>query len=294
MKPFYLEEITTKDGLIHQGIYFKPKKPREKALLWVHGLTGRFYGDKVMMEEFALACDAKGWGFASFNNRGHDQITGMHKMDPGDPGKYVHVAGGAGFEVFEECVFDIHAAVDFLIQQGFSDVVLVGQSTGALKACYAEGIMPHPHVTAVVLIGPISDQLVPGISAHIIQKNLSRMEQLIQEGYGEELQNGLLFFPMTPRRYVSLFKKGSTEEVVDYGDKYPKMRSFRAIKKPLFVIISEKDENLDRPASEVMKVFNETTSSRQYKSFIFPNASHDLESQEKEVVETIVSWVKNI
>lgn len=63
MKQFYLAEIVTKDKLIHQGIFYEPsKKPffakasADKAILWVHGLSGKFYGDVVMMEQFADSC----------------------------------------------------------------------------------------------------------------------------------------------------------------------------------------------------------------------------------------------
>lgn len=288
MKQFYLSEITTKDGLIHQGISFKPQKHGKKALLWIHGLTGRFYGDVKMMEEMAEACEKEGFGFASFNNRGHDMITSAHKTDQ----SYADI--GAGREVFEECVYDIHAGVDFLVSQGFTEVYLMGHSTGALKAAYSEGTKPHSNVVGVILAGGLSDRLDPKIAEEELRKNISRMEQMIVDGKGDELVSGLFFFPMTPKRYVSLFKKGSVEEVFDYGEVNPEMKIFSAITKPLFVIISEKDEYLDRPAQDAMRVFDTSTKSKNYKSIIFPGANHGFEGKEKEVVESIVKWVHTV
>lgn len=83
MKQFYLTEIVTRDKLIHQGVFFKPKKPGKRALLWVHGLTDNFYGDVSLYEEFSKLADKTGIAFAVFNNRGHDVVTGaFHSFKP--------------------------------------------------------------------------------------------------------------------------------------------------------------------------------------------------------------------
>lgn len=294
MKPFYLSEITTKDGLVHQGIFFAPSKPVKRAILWVHGLTGRFYGNVPITDELIDHCEKNGWGFAAFNNRGHDHISGMHRIDP-KTGKFSYAYGGGGREVFEECIFDIHAGVDFLVSKGFSDVIVVGSSTGALKVMYQEGTHPHDNVTGVVLAGALSDRLGPDVDKKKLPDQILRMEQLITEGKGDELQIGLSYFPMTPKRFVSLFKKDSVEEsTVDYDDPHPKMTAFSNIKKPTLVLFSEKDENLDRPVTGVQKVFDAKTQSKKYKSIIIPGADHEFTGKEKQVVNIISDWVASI
>lgn len=294
MKPFYLSEITTADGLVHQGLFFKPTNPKKRAILWVHGLTGRFYGDPEKFEHFTQECEAHGFGFAAFNNRGHDQVTGMHRIDP-KTGESGYAYGGGGREVFEECVFDIAAGVDFLVKQGFPEVILIGHSTGSLKVAYSEGTKPHKNVIGLVVAGPISDRLGPDIDHKKLPEQISRMEALIAAGKGDELVNGLSFFPMTPKRFLSFYKKGLAEEaIVDYGDAHPTMTAFSAIKKPMLVVFSEKDENLDRPAVDVKKVFDAKTTSKNYKSIVVPGVDHEFSGKEKEVVATIVSWVASI
>ena len=56
---FELVETVTKDKLVHQGIVSVPEKHGKKAILWVHGLTGRFYGDPLLMNLFAETCEKK-------------------------------------------------------------------------------------------------------------------------------------------------------------------------------------------------------------------------------------------
>ncbi|MBI3576978.1 hypothetical protein HY086_03000 [Candidatus Gottesmanbacteria bacterium] len=157
MMSFFLIEIVTKDKLVHQGVYFESPKKNKKAILWVHGLTDNFYGDQVTLETFADYCEKEGWGFASFNNRGHDIVSSIAKIDKRKPKGRTAIAGGSAYEDFRGCLYDIDGAVTFLARQGYSEVVLMGISTGANKACYYAGSRRDPRVVAVVLASAISD-----------------------------------------------------------------------------------------------------------------------------------------
>jgi alpha-beta hydrolase superfamily lysophospholipase len=294
MKPFYISEIKTKDGLLHQGIYFAPKQLRKRAVLWVHGLSAAFYNDINLYEAVTNACEKEGWGFALFNNRGHDLIAGIRKYDGTPPNGYSYYPGGAGNEIFEECIFDIDAGVDFLVEKGFTEVVIVGHSTGANKACYYAATEKNSHVVGVVLLGPMSDRLETSISQEKHKQDLELMYQLIKDGKGDELLLGYHFFPITPKRYISLFEPGSTEDVFDYGDQKPTMTSFSAIKLPLLVVLAENDEAADRPMREIKKVFDSHATSEQYKSVIIPDALHKFHDKENNVATAIVDWVKTI
>ncbi|OGG31206.1 hypothetical protein A3A63_02530 [Candidatus Gottesmanbacteria bacterium RIFCSPLOWO2_01_FULL_46_9] len=290
MKPLYLVETITKDKLIHQGIFYKPTKSNGRAILWVHGLTGKFYGDVAIMNTFAEACDMLGFGFASFNTRGHDMVTGFHTV--GVPNRYRTV--GAGYEKFEECVYDIDAAVSFLVSQGFSEVVLVGHSTGANKVCFYAATQKNPHVIGVVLSGSLSDRLDPLVPKEKREKDLSAAKNFIKAGRGNELMFGFHFFPMTPKRYISIFEAGSTEDTFDYGDAKPKMTYFSQIQLPVMVVLPGADEYADRPIEDIKKVFDDHATSKRYHSTIIPGAVHKLHGKESEAAMAICDWVMTI
>jgi len=209
MKSFFLAQIATRDGILHQGIVFTPPRPSSakatagKALLWIHGLTGRFYGDVTFMNLFAEACGTSRMAFASFNTRGHDMITGFHKTDA--PNSYRTV--GAGLEKFEECAYDIDAAVSFLVSQGFSEVVLVGHSTGANKACYYAATQKDPRVVGVVLSGPLSDRYSSGYAPEKYAEYKAFMQKKIAEGKGDEPLSGYDFFRSLPGGQSARFLK---------------------------------------------------------------------------------------
>lgn len=292
MKQFYLAEIVTKDKLLHQGIFFKPKQPTKKAILYIHGLTSTFYGSVTLVNELAISCEKQGIGFASFNMRGHDMITGIRKINADSPKGYDHVMGGAGYERFEDCVYDIDAGITFLENQGFSEIILAGHSTGANKVCYYQGNKQDLRVSGVILAGPLSDRLGQALDKEKLAGDVKTMQKLVDEGKGDKIVLGYHFFPMTPRRFLSIFSPHSAEDVFDYGDKNPRFTLFSRIKKPLLIIIGEKDENLDRPVERVLSVYKEHTISTRFAGKVIPDALHSFNGKEKEVVQTIIDWVR--
>lgn len=290
MKKFYLAEIVTKDKLIHQGLFYQPKNPGKKAMLFVHGLSSTFYAGKTMLEAFADVCENEGIGFVAFNNRGHDLISGMKKVDPTNEKGYTHTYGGAGYEAFEECTLDIEAGVEFLKKQGFTEVILVGHSTGCNKICYTLGTSKLSKVSGVVLMSPLSDRLDPQTKIPWFLYPLARL--FVALGLGNKLITGISYLPGTPKRFLSLFSPHSNEDTFDYGDTQPKMTFYSKITQPLLVVFGSRDEYLDRPVAQVRKVFDTLQSSKKYKSIVIQNAFHSYNGKEKEVAKTILEWVR--
>jgi len=120
------------------------------------------------------------------------------------------------------------------------------------------------------------------------------MHRFIKEGKGDELLLGYHFFPITPKRYISLFEPGSAEDTFDYGDEKPKMTSFSKIKLPLLVILAGADEGADRPVGDIKKVFDAHITSKHYKSVIIPGALHKFHENEKDVADIINNWMKSL
>lgn len=284
---FSLEEIVTKDGLLLQGMYSESKIKKHRAVLWMHGLSSAFYHEVKLTKLLVEALDNEGWGFAHFNSRGHDVLAGIRKKDGTSPYGYSYYQAGAGAEIFEECILDIDAGIDFLFAKGYDEIILIGHSTGANKACYYAAEQNNSHVISVILSGPISDRL----GFPDAKKHLPFMKKLIREGKGDNLLFGYHFFPLTPKRFISLFDPRSSEDVFDYGEEEPKLVMFSKIKIPLLVILSQKDEAADRPVEVIQQAFDSHNTSSVYKSVIIPDALHRYNGHEPEVVLVIIDWI---
>lgn len=287
MNLFQLSEITTKDRLVHQGLFFKPQKHGDTAILYMHGLTGRFYGDKEIIEALATQCQKNSWGLASFNNRGHDLVVNIRKLEKN--GTYSHVHAGSSYEHFKDCVYDIKAGVDFLEKQEFTKIILVGISTGANKACYYGGTQKDKRIKAIILASPLCDRLSKYKNQEEIKQKLIAMKQLVKKGKGEELQLDY-YFPITPKRYLSLHQSSSNEDCFDYGDPQPKLKLFSRIKIPVMVVFGGQDEYADRPVKKILAVFDKKTTTQHYNSVIIPETGHVFVDKEKEFASQIAHF----
>lgn len=296
MQIFNLVETATKDKLVHQGIFFKPSKPGKKAILWVHGITGRFYGSVALMNEFAEMCESKGFGFASFNTRGHDIVASVQRVDKRKKSGYAHVTAGASYENFTDSVYDLDASIAFLVANGFSEIIILGHSTGANKTCYYAAVKKDERVEGIILAGPMSDRSEYAKKQKIYARIKKEMEKKVKAGKGNVLLTSKDFFPLsiTPKRWMSLYAPGSAEDVFNYMDTKNVLTQFSRIRKPLLVVLSEKDEYADRPIKKIRHVFDTHAQSPSYKSVVIPDTNHKYMGKEKEFVHAVTSWVSSL
>lgn len=295
MKQFYLAEITTKDNLIHQGLFYKPQKKSQRVLLWVHGLTDNFYGDKTLYETFTNEADNTGIAFAVFNNRGHDVVTSISRVDHKSPKGTSSFWGGAAYENFSESVFDIDAGISFLVKQGFKEIIIAGSSTGANKVCYYSATQKDMRVVGVILVSPLSDV---AINKQYLGKKyndqLQKMQNFSKVKQGNSLLDDIDYFPLTPNRYISLYSKNSTEDVFPYYQDNPTFEILGKISQPLLLVLGGADEYTERPIEKIVQVFTHHQQSDNFKSLIIPGAFHSLKPQEKRAAKEIFNWVASL
>jgi len=287
-----LVETTTKDNLIHQGVYAEPENKSTTALLWIHGLSSNFYSNTPFMNVMIEMCGSKGIGFALFNNRGHDTVSGIKKIDTTKEKGYTRVVGGAGIERFEECVYDIDAGISFLVHKGYKKIILVGHSTGANKACFYAGTQNDPRFSAVVLASAVCDHLVASFHISWVVTQFLKILQTI--GFGNSFVMFAGPYPTTPNRLLSLLTPHSNEDVFDYDDVEHGLVTFGKITKPLLVVLGEQDESLDRPAFVIKAVYDKKTQAKQYASIIMKDADHGFKGKEKEFGKEILTFVESI
>lgn len=126
-------QVATADGLRLDGLLHDPDwdatvkaEPRPGAVVMlVHGAGANFYGPSLVNRVGTHLLRA-GWPVLRTNNRGHD---GWHVAFRG--GRMVPM--GAAFEKLDEAVWDLDAWLGWLHRNGYSQVILIGHSLGALK-----------------------------------------------------------------------------------------------------------------------------------------------------------------
>lgn len=183
-----LVQIVTADGVRLDGAWQTPKLDIEArgggidAFLCLHGTGSNFYGATVLAG-MARSLSNAGYGVLRVNTRGHD---GMFFAAANG----VRRTLGSGYEVVDECRYDIAAWIDFLLERHCTRIVLMGHSLGALKAIYAQAYSPHPAVAGIVAISPprLSHSHFLSMSrSELFQADFDRARRLFDDGRGHEM-----------------------------------------------------------------------------------------------------------
>jgi pimeloyl-ACP methyl ester carboxylesterase len=178
MAKAYSEELVytdTADGLTLEGAVIRPTTApaRPVAVVWVHGLTGRFYAKSSILTGRDLA--AEGYTFVSGNNRVHDFGARIMRKG-GEP-----LLAGGGWERFDESPHDVDAWITCVAALGFERVVVLGHSLGALKVAHYQALRQDPRIAGLIAAPP------PIQAARFDPEMRKLAERMEAEGRGQDL-----------------------------------------------------------------------------------------------------------
>lgn len=292
MKPHQLIEARTRDGLTLPGVLFEPVRRRRAAVIWVPGLGGPFTSHLERTNELARQLNVHGIAFGIFNTRGSYTVAHL-KAKRGK--KLKRIPAGVAFERFRDCILDLDAMVHEVKSLGYRKVFLAGHSTGANKVAY---YLSHTgkKVAGAVLLGPVSD--IPGLRKDFgkkFKRLLQVAKQLVRRGRGDELLPrslaGSWFW--SADRFVSIAAPKQAEDTFPYydaGRKFPWVRNWRV---PLMVVLSSRDEFLDRPTAAFQHAFNKQCAHLiDYQFQLIRGADHGFSEHHAELARCLTNWVK--
>jgi len=289
-----LVRITTKDGLELVGFFIDKKS--DIAVLHFHGTSGDFYTHKfVEVEGEKLA--KENISFLTANNRGHDVYADIRKHKNG---KVEWTQIGGGFEKFEDCLLDIDAWIDFLIKRGIKKIILQGHSLSQ-KILYYQYVKKNPNVIGQIHLSPQNDDglMYYALGEKKYQEINKKIKQIIKEGRGNEV---------LPKEYSPVSYVTSAQMyhgyLTDYGAgtltpyHNPQSKNWQVLEKttdPLLVIFGSKDAYMKPSSETAAKLMKEKAKSAKSVTVkLIKGAIHSYLCYEKELVEIIFDWIKNI
>lgn len=279
--------IPTSDKLILQGLLFEPDISTKKAVLIVHGMHGNFY-DNTYIEVMARGFTQKGYKFFSFNNRGHGYISNIPIVGDINSKKEL----GSAFETFTDCTLDIQAAIEYLIAQGISDIVLIGHSLGASKVSYYQSITGDNRISKLILLAP-----VPIIDVLEADPQYSNLVTAAKEMIKKENTNKLMPIKvlgelyMSPKTYLQYIKRGSESDV--FSSKPRDSRTvISSIQVPVLAFFGSSDKyRRFISISQNLDYLKATITHTDVKTYILDGAGHSFTGYENELVEKIINWI---
>ena len=278
----YSEELVyteTEDGLLLEGAVIAPAsgRPKPYAIIWVHGLTGRFYAPLMVQVGRELA--RAGHLFVTGNNRGHDFGTMILTK-----GNKVRFAGGA-WERFDESPRDVSAWVNLGAQLRPQGVVLVGHSLGALKVVYAQAERQDPRVRGLVLASP------PLRAGRAKPDLLALAERMVGEGRGQDLLPWGVNPVSGTLSAATYFNRAQVDmDVLGHATADPAVARVRC---PLLAFYGTEERWLGRK-EDLEVIRRNALAAPRVDVLMLEGADHRYSGREQVVAETIGRWVDTL
>jgi len=289
----------TEDGLELHGLFCSPadREANGMAVLHVPGFTGNFYEEKFV-DYIAERVTKRGCAFLAVNTRGHDYLSGfIRKTDSG----ITYVQIGGAYEIFEECIFDVKAWIDFLQGRGYSRVILEGESLGTLKTVFYEHQTQDERVRGVVLISPVDHiglQRMATGGKYDEAINIAR--QMIEHGKSDELMPRvycpLWRFSISAKSYINAFGPNTKSGIFNFHDPNARFEELSTIKCPMLATYGTiREAVVDNKVEEALSIIKRRAkSSKRCDTAIIRDAPHNYLGREEELSETIGNWITTV
>lgn len=286
---FSIIKVTTKDGHPLHGLFSEPKK-NESIIIHFHGSAGNFYQSTFYPDLFKLAEEVN-IAFLSTNSRGSD----VYEVETGT--KYT----GAAIEIFEECLFDIDAWIEFALSRGYKNIILEGHSFGTNKIqYYALNGKHRSEIKALVLLG-FTDSY--GGQLEYLKENnknndevLKEAEELIRHNKPFQLLSDLYInwgeLPQTAQSYKSFMAPNSAlSNVLPLGQNKT-FTNFKKIAIPMLGIVGDTGECTVIPPKDAVDRLNKENKNAEF--HMIENCNHSYLGKEQELIKIIRDFLKNI
>ena len=280
--PVSLVRVRTRDGVWLDGVIAEPRRRRNVALIWVHGLGSVFSSGQPLIRALSTRLNAEGIAYLKLNNRGHDAVARGGKR-----------LAGAAFERFGESVEDIRTAITLARRAGYERVILAGHSTGANKVLHYVARRRGRRVIGLILLGPVSDVAaeMKRVGRRELRRRVAVAERIARRDPNALVPRAFGFW--SARRYLSLYRPGGAEDVFPYYRPGARWSALRRVRLPIAAIVGRQDEYLDRPAGALIDAFAwNATGARSFTGIVIPRARHGFQGREHDLARAIVRWIR--
>jgi len=284
-----LAAITTPHRFLLRGLFFGDKRAKN-IFIYIHGLGGNMFYHAEVLGSLSDSRTA----VLAFNNRGSGIINTVKRFNPHKTSGSESIVIGVAHEVFSDCVDDIDGAVRWAKAAGAKNIYLIGHSTGCQKSIYYLSQHPQSPVRGAILLAPISDyaDAYAQSDKKLYRRALATAKQMVKTGRQHELMpisikpyNEIL----DAQRWLSLYNPDSREEIFSYASGR-RPTALLQNKKPVLVVLAEKDEFGDRPASAIAAWFQVILAGRDARVKIIKSAAHNFADHFTEVRSLVRAW----
>ncbi|MCA9330133.1 alpha/beta fold hydrolase [Candidatus Saccharibacteria bacterium] len=291
--------FNSSDGFTLYGLHFVRASKKQKSIaIFVHGAgNSNIISKGLLLSTLADSLQAKQHDLVAFNNRGSGYVGAIKRYDTEGAVAEKRMSGMA-YERIAECIEDLDGIIDWAVNQGYDNVVLIGHSTGANKlVLYANSSSTRlKYVQKLFLLAGGDDITLQNSwledSAAYLKTITSGAEQhgpqaLVPEGqfYGGH--------PISYGSLVELLTEHSDYDIFPFG-RYQKNRDdlfthIRALTIPTIAIYGTRDFGTVVPVKDALEILRSVLPAIQTEHIT--NAEHDFWEHEQELAQIIAASI---
>ncbi|HVS32944.1 MAG TPA: alpha/beta hydrolase [Thermoanaerobaculia bacterium] len=281
------------DGVELSGLLFEPRRRTKRAAIYLHGTGGASIFDSRRANLLAPVLNERGIAWFPFNNRGSYLVRRLSGPRQG-------MLGGMAHERIRDCVHDIDGAIGLMRRRGFTELFLVGHSTGANKIAVYDFYKKRNPVKRYVLLGGGDDvglmheQLGPRRFRSALAKSRER------RGSSDLVPRSISELPMSWRSLHDMINPDGDYNVFPFLEamgrvklsRRPLFRHVKRIRKPAIAIFGEYDEYcFGDVAGCVATLADAVADQPNFETVVMSGADHGFSGRERELGELMAAWL---
>lgn len=291
--------FNTNDNLRLYGLLHKPEMKTEKVIVSIHGMSNNCFS--ILDNIIANECTKNGLSYFAFNNRGAEYASKFRKSVDRNEEK---LKGGCIYENILDSKYDVKAAINTMLEKGYTDIYLMGHSLGSTKSIYTYNELiknindPRDKrildsIKSVILLSLID---VQGTQRFYLNEKFDEVmnlaESLIAKDRGDDLMpDKSNIYPLCAREYVQLFKDNELINFAQYSNKEYDFKEINNIKVPVFMRWGNVNELLLQKIEDLIELLKIKINNDRLDIGYVDGANHNYSGKEEILAKEIITFI---
>lgn len=283
--------FNTEDNIELVGLLETPKTSTKKVVISIHGMQSNCLKQRetILSENLTNA----GIAYFAFNNRGYELMTYTKKVT----GEKV-LNGGAVYEDVLDGFYDIKAAINKMLQMGYTEIYLQGHSLGCTKIVYAYNKLKQENdisnIKGVILLSLVD---IPDCQKYDLGDKYTDImkyaENKEKEGKERDLMPENSFdHPISVKSYLRYFKYNKDIDFARFHDKEYNYEELNNIQVPLFLRWGNVHELVIQNLDELVNLLKMKINNKQLDIDYIDGADHGYTGKENLLAEQIIKFIR--
>ena len=284
------------DGVDLKGIIYKSQSKTQKILISTHGMATNCI--KARDEKIAEEVNKLNIDFLAFNNRGHDLTNYIKKEN-----EEKEELAGTSYEEISECYEDILGAINYAMQNNYSEIYLMGHSLGCTKTIYTYNKLLEENqekilnkIKGIILLSLVD---IPLAIQVYLRENFPTMVTYAKNMKKEGMENILMpeesfIHPISVKTFLRYAIDNKDIDFARFSDEKYNYEKLNNIKVPLFMRWGNDRELIIQRADELCDMIKEKIHNEFLDIGFIDGANHSYTGKEEILANEIKEFIKNV